>query len=123
VKAIERGYFQDAIARSAYEQQRDIEAGKRVVVGVNEHVTGEPTPPIAAPDYSTLAAAQRQRVAVLRKKREAPTVKRALVALDQAARESSAPLMEPILDAVRARATLGEISDALRAAWGVHDAR
>jgi len=46
-----------------------------------------------------------------------------LGALEAAAREPGAPLMEPILDAVRARATLGEISDVFRAAWGVHDPR
>ena len=123
VKAIERGYFQEAIARSAYEQQREIEAGKQVVVGVNEYVTGEMIPPIPAPDYSKLAAAQRKRVAELREKRDTRNVKRALSALDQAARAPGAPLMEPILDAVRARATLGEISDVLRSVWGVHDPR
>jgi methylmalonyl-CoA mutase N-terminal domain/subunit len=123
VKAIERGFFQEAIARSAYEQQRDIEAGKQVVVGVNEYVTGEPIPPVVAPDYSKLADQQRRRLAELREKRDAGNVKRALGALDAAARESSAPLMEPILDAVRARASLGEISDVLRQVWGVHDPR
>ena len=123
VKAIERGYFQEAIARSAYAQQRSIEEGKQVVVGVNEYVTGEPIPPIPAPDYSKLAAAQRQRVAELRGKRDPGNVKRSLGALENAAKESSAPLMEPIIDAVRARATLGEISDVLRNAWGVHDPR
>ena len=123
VKAIERRYFQEAIARSAYEQQREIEAGKQVVVGVNEYVTGEPIPPIPAPDYSKLAKAQRKRVAELREKRDTRNVKRALSALDQAARAPGAPLMEPILDAVRARATLGEISDVLRSVWGVHDPR
>ncbi len=121
VKAIERGYFQEAIARSAYEQQREVEAGNQVVVGVNEYVTGEPLPPIPAPDYSKLAAAQRKRVAELRGTRDGGRVKRALSALEAAARDPEAPLMEPILDAVRARATLGEISDVLRAVWGVHD--
>ena len=121
VKAIERGFFQEAIARSAYEQQREIEAGQQVVVGVNEYVTAEPIPPIPAPDYSKLADAQRKRLAELRGKRDTRNVKRALAALDRAAREPAAPLMEPILDAVRARATLGEISDVLRSAWGVHD--
>jgi methylmalonyl-CoA mutase N-terminal domain/subunit len=120
VKAIERGFFQDAIARSAYEQQRAVEAGKQVVVGVNEYVTGEPAPPIPAPDYSQLADAQRKRVAELRGKRETGNVKRTLGALEAAARASAAPLMEPILDGVRARATLGEISDVLRNAWGVY---
>ncbi len=125
VKAIERGFFQKAIARSAYEQQRDIEAGKQVIVGVNEYVTGEPAPPppIPAPDYSTLAEAQRTRVAELRRTRDGGRVKQTLGALESAAGESGTPLMEPILDAVRARATLGEISDVFRAVWGVHDPR
>ena len=123
VKAIERGYFQEAIARSAYEQQREIEAGRQVVVGVNEYVTAVPIPAIAAPDYSKLADQQRRCLVELRRNRDAGKVKRALGALDAAARESGAPLMEPILDAVRARATLGEISDVFRAAWGLHDPR
>ena len=123
VKAIERGYFQEAIARSAYEQQRSIEEGKQVVVGVNEYVTGEPIPPIPAPDYSRLAEAQRKRLATLRGKRDTDKVKRTLGALDAAARQLDGPLIEPIIDAVRARATLGEISDALRSAWGTHDPR
>ena len=122
VKAIERGFLQEAIARSAYEQQRDIEAGKRVVVGVNEYVTDDAVPTIAAPDYSTLADQQRRRLADVRGKRDAGKVKGALAALQGAARDPSGPLMEPILDAVRARATLGEISDVLRSVWGVHDA-
>jgi methylmalonyl-CoA mutase N-terminal domain/subunit len=121
VKAIERGFFQEAIARSAYEQQRAIEAGRQVVVGVNEYVTDEPIPPIPAPDYSNLANAQKQRLKALRERREPKKVKQTLAALDDAARQPSAPLMEPILDAVRARATLGEISDVLRSVWGVHD--
>ena len=123
VKAIERGFFQEAIARSAYEQQREIEAGGQVVVGVNEYVTGEPIPAIAAPDYSKLSAQQRRRLAELRGKRDTGTVKRTLAALEGAAREASAPLLEPILDAVRARATLGEISDVFRATWGLYDPR
>ena len=123
VKAIERGLFQEAIARSAYEQQRNIEGGKQLIVGVNEYVTGEPVPPIPAPDYSKLAEAQRKRVAELRGTRETGNVKRALAALDSAARASAAPLMEPILDAVRARATLGEISDVLRNVWGVYESK
>ncbi|HUC41597.1 MAG TPA: methylmalonyl-CoA mutase family protein, partial [Gemmatimonadales bacterium] len=123
VKAIERGYFQEAIARSAYEQQREIEAGKQVVVGVNEYVTGEPIPPIPAPDYSTLAAAQRKRVAKLRETRDGRRLKHAVGELESSARKPDAPLMEPILDAVRARATLGEISDVFRSVWGVHDPR
>src|SRR5881394_3099556 len=90
VKAIERGYFQQAIAQSAYEQQRAVEAGKQVVVGVNEYVTGEPAPPIPAPDYSKLAEQQRRRLAELRGKREAGRVTRTLAALEAAARAPQA---------------------------------
>jgi len=121
VAAIERGYFQQAIAHSAYEQQRAVEAGKQVVVGVNEYVTGEPVPPIPAPDYSKLAEQQRRRLAELRGERDGGRVTHTLGALEAAARAADAPLMEPILDAVRARATVGEISDVLRAVWGVYD--
>ncbi len=118
VAAIERGFFQEAIARSAYEQQRAVEAGQRVVVGVNQYATDESAPSPPAPDYTALAAAQRERVAAARGKRDARGVKGALAELEAAARDAAAPLMEPIVAAVRARATLGEISDVLRRVWG-----
>jgi methylmalonyl-CoA mutase N-terminal domain/subunit len=86
-------------------------------------VTGEPVPPIPAPDYSKLADQQKRRLVELRGRRETGYVQRALGALEAAARQPDAPLMEPILDAVRARATLGEISDVLRGVWGVYNAR
>ncbi len=63
-RAIERGFFQDAIARSAYEQQRAVESGERVVVGVNEYLVEEPVASVPAPDYTALAAAQRARLVV-----------------------------------------------------------
>ncbi len=119
-RAIERGLFQDAIARSAYAQQRAIESGESVVVGVNEYADDQEVPSVPAPDYTALAAAQRRRVADLRGKRESGTVKRTLGQLEAAARDVRAPLMEPIIEAVRARATVGEISDVLRGVWGVY---
>ena len=117
-RAIERGFFQDAIARSAYEQQRAVESGERVVVGVNEYLVEEPMASVPAPDYTALAAAQRARLVAARRARKAKVVKGALAALDAAARDAAAPLMEPMLDAVRARATVGDISDVLRRVWG-----
>jgi len=119
-RAVERGLFQEAIARSAYTQQRAIEAGESVVVGVNEYADDQEVPSIPAPDYTTLAAAQRRRIADLRARRDQGTVKRVLAELEAAARDPAAPLMEPILGAVRARATVGEISDVLRGVWGVY---
>jgi len=119
-RAVERGLFQEAIARSAYAQQRAIESGESVVVGVNEYTDDQDIASVAAPDYRALAAAQRQRVAEIRGKRETGNVTRVLAALEAAARDPAAPLMEPILGAVRARATVGEISDVLRRVWGVY---
>src|SRR5205814_9538427 len=75
---------------------------------------------VPAPEYSALALAQRRRVAAQRGTREAGRVQRTLEALQAAGRDPAAPLMEPILDAVRARATVGEISDVLRGVWGVY---
>jgi len=100
-RAIERGFFQQAIAQSAYAQQQAIEAGESVVVGVNEYTDDQAIPAVAAPDYPGLAAEQGKRVAALRGRRESGGVKRALRALDAAARDGAAPLMEPIIDAVR----------------------
>jgi methylmalonyl-CoA mutase, N-terminal domain len=119
-RAIEQHYFQDAIARSAYEQQRRIEEGKAVVVGVNQFVDDARVPSVPAPDYSGLAAAQRRRLADTRASRDSGTVARALAALREAATVERAPLMSLIIDAVRARATVGEISDAFRKVWGVY---
>jgi methylmalonyl-CoA mutase N-terminal domain/subunit len=121
-RAVERGLFQDAIARSAYAQQRSIESGESVVVGVNEYADDQEVPSIPAPDYTALAAAQRSRTAEMRRTRDAGNVKRVLGQLEAAARDPLAPLMEPILGAVRGRATVGEISDALRRVWGVYRA-
>ena len=109
-----------------FRSQRAIEAGESVVVGVNEYADDQGIPSVPAPDYSTLAKAQGKRLGKLREKREAlkdaltggGRVKRALKDLEAAARDGTAPLMEPIIDAVRARATVGEISDVLRGVWG-----
>jgi methylmalonyl-CoA mutase N-terminal domain/subunit len=118
-KAIERGFFQEAIARSAYEIQKAQESGELVVVGVNRFVDDSAPPALETPDFSALEAQQKARLAEARRRREPAGVTRALDAL-RAAAAGSSPLMPPMVDAVRARATLGEISDALREVWGVY---
>jgi methylmalonyl-CoA mutase N-terminal domain/subunit len=120
-RAVERGWFQDAIARSAYEHQQAVEAGRQVVVGVNRFTDDSPAPIMPVPDYSALAARQRQRLAEVRGRRDGESVRGALAGVEAAAR-GTASLMPPILEAVRVRATLGEISDVLRACWGVYRA-
>ncbi|HKE89553.1 MAG TPA: methylmalonyl-CoA mutase family protein [Gemmatimonadales bacterium] len=119
-RAIEQHYFQDAIAKSAYDQQRRIEQGTDVVVGVNEFVDDAPAPAVAAPDYSELAKAQRRRLAAARAQRNGADVQRTLTALREAARSAQALVLPSIVDAVRARATVGEISDVFRDLWGVY---
>ena len=117
-RAIERGTIQQAIAASAYAQQQAIESGAVEVVGVNLHAEDQVVPSVAAPDYQALAAQQVRRLAEARGKRDAGRVAGALAALKAAANKAEAPLMPVIVDAVRVRATVGEISDALRGVWG-----
>jgi methylmalonyl-CoA mutase, N-terminal domain len=117
--AIERGFFQESIARSAYALQQAQESGKATVVGVNRFTDDSAPPTIAAPNFPELEARQRASLAAVKAGRNQVAVDHALVAVGHAAR-SSQPLMPPIIDAVRARATLGEVSDALRQAWGVY---
>jgi methylmalonyl-CoA mutase N-terminal domain/subunit len=116
--AIERGDFQEAIHRSAYAFQQAVETDETVIVGVNRYVEGEPPPSITAPDYTAFAERQVRQVRQVRQGREPRVWREALDALECAARGSE-PLVPRILDAVRARATVGETSDILRRVWGV----
>jgi methylmalonyl-CoA mutase N-terminal domain/subunit len=115
--AVERGHFQEAIARSAWETQQRQESGSQVVVGVNRFTDDEPPPVIAMPNFAELAERQRGRLSSVRAKRDAARVEASLTALRQAA-GTPEPLMPPILEAVRSRASLGEVSEALRSVWG-----
>ncbi|MEP6474933.1 MAG: methylmalonyl-CoA mutase family protein, partial [Gemmatimonadota bacterium] len=117
--AIEKGFFQEAIAQSAYDLQRAQESGASVVVGVNKFTDGSAAPVIPMPNFSALAVRQRARLAAVKTGRDAALVARTVTAVGDVAR-GTGPLMPVVIDAVRARATLGEISDALRQAWGVY---
>ena len=123
-RAIAAAFFQDEIARSAYEHQLRVESGDTVVVGVNRFADAAEPLDIPTPDYSALERGQVERVRAVRAGRSAPDVERALAALGEAARGvggsagSRAPLMPLIIDAVRARASVGEIADVLAAEWG-----
>ena len=119
-RAIERGFFQDAIARSAYAVQRAVETGDQVVVGVNKFEDDDPPPSIPAPDYSALASAQRERLRGTRARRDGHRARQAIESVGAGAKDSSVNLMPVIIEAVRARCTVGEISDALRTVWGVY---
>jgi methylmalonyl-CoA mutase, N-terminal domain len=115
--AIQRGFFQEAIAKSAWDLQQKQESGEVTVVGVNRFTDDSTIPSIERPDYSALAQRQRAQLREVKARRNAEAVAKGLDAVAQAAAATS-PLMPPIIEAVRARATLGEISDALRRVWG-----
>ena len=121
VKAVETGYYQEAIAEAAYELQKAQDDGRIVVVGVNRFTTEHGAPVMANPDFAELERAQRATVAASRARRNGAAVVAVLGRLEKAA-AGAETLMPLILDAVRTRATLGEISDTLRRVWGVHHA-
>ncbi|MGH7446627.1 MAG: acyl-CoA mutase large subunit family protein [Longimicrobiales bacterium] len=113
------GFFQEEIQRAAYAHQRAVEADEIGVVGVNRYRTDEGPPRIEGAAFGALETRQRQRVADLRARRDATQVERSLEAVRRAARGAD-NLMPPLIEAVRAGTTLGEISDLLRAEWGVY---
>jgi methylmalonyl-CoA mutase N-terminal domain/subunit len=117
--AIEAGFQQREIQEAAYRIQREIEAGDRVVVGVNMFEDEQSsTPPLLRVDPEG-ERRQVERLLRVRAGRDTAAWASAMAALDAAAREDR-NLMPAMLDAVHAYATVGEISDRLRAAWGVH---
>ena len=94
---------------------------ERVVVGVNSFAEDGPPQALESPDFSTLEREQKTRLAELKSRRDSEGVSRALDAIRSAARGSD-NLMPPIIKAVRAHVTLGEVSDVLREEWGTYDA-
>jgi methylmalonyl-CoA mutase N-terminal domain/subunit len=117
--AIERGFQQREIHEAAYRTQRAIEKGEQVVVGVNRfQVEHEEAPPTFHVD-AAVERAQVARLAAVRARRDAGAVARALESLTAAARDDS-PLMPPILAAVEAYASVGEIAGALVRVFGEH---
>lgn len=110
-------YVVDEIQRAAYTYQLAIEDGERVVVGLNAYQEVEPEPRIDQPGFPELESRQRKRLEQIRRRRDETDVRRALRALSGAA-AGTENLLPLIVDAVKGRATLGEISDTLREAWG-----
>jgi methylmalonyl-CoA mutase N-terminal domain/subunit len=120
LKAIERGDIQREIQESAYRFQRQVETGDRVVVGVNRFQEEDEAPPgdILRIDPD-LERAQAERVRALRERRDTDRWRETLEALERTAR-SHENLVPPIVDAVLAWATVGEIAGRLREVFGEH---
>jgi methylmalonyl-CoA mutase N-terminal domain/subunit len=117
--AIESGWVQRQIHESAYRWQREVESGERVVVGVNRFAEDDapPLPPFK-PD-ARIERARAKALAAWRSARPAAPCRQALAHLERAARGSE-NLMPHILAALVARATLGEVCDAMRRVFGTH---
>ena len=120
VEAIEQGYPQREIAESAYQDQKRVESGERAVVGVTAFVAdGDAEIPTLYIDEST-EQKQLDQLQLLKRKRDTDRVARALEQV-RAAAVGSTNMMEPLLDAVRVYATLGEMCNALRDVWGEYE--
>ncbi len=118
VNAIEKGYVQKEIQNAAYQYQREVEEGTRIVVGVNQYTLEDEKPDKILRVSPGLREIQIEKLRALRRMRQASRVKRALQKLEQAAHNRNENLMPYILDAARVYATLGEISNVLRHVFG-----
>jgi methylmalonyl-CoA mutase N-terminal domain/subunit len=119
VAAIEEGYQKGEIERSAYDVTRGIDDGDRVVVGVNRYQLAEEEPYEPLRVDPAIEAAQAERLARLRSERDQEAVDAALAAVKVAA-AGTANVLVPLRQALAARATVGEVCDALREVWGTY---
>lgn len=117
VRAIEEGYIQKEILNTAYKYQLEIEEGSKVIVGVNKFTGEETTPKKILKVDEELEEKQKARVRALREKRDNIKVEKTLKELKNAAMGNE-NLMPYILNAVKAYATIGEISNVLRDVFG-----
>ncbi|HCX90383.1 MAG: methylmalonyl-CoA mutase [Deltaproteobacteria bacterium CG_4_9_14_3_um_filter_44_9] len=118
--AIEKGYIQQEIQESAYRYQKEVESGKKVVVGMNSYQVEEPLPKGLLKVDTEVGAIQIKKLKELKTARDNQKVQSALLALRKTA-EGYANLMPPIIEAVKAYATLGEICDVLREVFGEYE--
>ncbi|MGY5010919.1 acyl-CoA mutase large subunit family protein [Streptomyces sp. 900105755] len=119
VAAIEHGFQKGEIERNAYRIAQETDAGERVVVGVNRFRLDEEEPYEPLRVDPAIEARQAERLARLRADRDRAAVAAVLTALKKAA-EGDDNVLPPMKEALRARATVGEVCDALREVWGVY---
>jgi len=118
IPAIEAGFPQSEIAAASYRYQREVEAGERIVVGVNKFQSDDHPIELLQID-ETAARHQVEKLAKLRARRDNGRVQKSLDALRRAA-EGTENTMPYLIETVKSYATLGEICDALRSVFGVH---
>jgi len=117
VAAIESGFMQDEIAKSAYAYQKDIESGEKIIVGVNKFTIDEAPTTIAFKIDDSIRQVQIDKINTLKKNRDNAKVTACLDAILTAAKGTD-NIMPLVVEAVENKATLGEISNALRSVFG-----
>jgi methylmalonyl-CoA mutase N-terminal domain/subunit len=117
IPAIEKGFFQQEIANAAYQYQREIEEDQRVIIGVNQYTHDEKIEIPLLQIGEEIATRQKQRLAQVKAERDGSQVKNTLRKVREAA-ESESNIFPPILEAVKAYASIGEICDVLREVFG-----
>lgn len=117
IRAIETGYFQQQISRSAYELQREIEEGKRIIVGVNQYMDKEELPIKILKVAPAFERKQKEKLKKLRRERNHLEVRETLKELKHAA-ENCESLIPSLIRTVRAYTTVGEMCDTLREVYG-----
>jgi methylmalonyl-CoA mutase, N-terminal domain len=118
VAAVKQNYPQREIADASFDLQNEIDAGRRIVVGVNAYRQDDEVPLDILRIDPDLERKQIGRVQSVRARRESPAVQDALAALKQSAAQENVNLMPGLLDAARAHVTEGEIVEALQQVWG-----
>jgi methylmalonyl-CoA mutase N-terminal domain/subunit len=119
VAAIEQGYQMDEIEQAAYDYAKSIDDGERIIVGLNKFTVDVEAEPTVFPIDPALERGQVERVRAVRASRSADEVAARLDEVKAAARGTQ-NLLYPMKEALRAKATLGEVSDALREVFGVY---
>jgi methylmalonyl-CoA mutase len=123
-KAVESGWAKLKIEASAAQKQAQIDSGRDVIIGVNKYPPPDGDAALQTLEVDNVAVRESQirRLAAVRQARDAAAVQAALAALTECARSGQGNLLQLSIRAVRARATVGEISDALEKVWGRHRA-
>ncbi len=118
IPAIKENFFQRELAEASFRYQSEVEAGQRVIVGVNRYEEPEERPIEILSIDQALEDKQIERVRSLRARRDAAAAESALARLERDAAREEVNLMPAIVDAARAYVTMGEMCDALRRVWG-----
>jgi methylmalonyl-CoA mutase, N-terminal domain len=119
--AIEKGFFQEEIRRNAYSMKKEIDAKKRIIVGVNKFQDSSNVEPKLNAIDMEIESRQKNKLKFFRDSRDKSKFEYALSSLEKAAEKQDENLMPYIINAVKNKATLGEISDSLRTIFGIFE--